>query len=162
MLRLNGIVLSIATLLAAGPVLATPSGSIIDQFETSGPAATFAKHPDLARFTTAGSLDGKPYASLATETVAALARIQTMMSDVDTGWSDVIEVRVLTTSEADRVTAAVLIAADPRLAALPVSYRVVGQLPAARAKVGLDVLVRSKAAVEATALRHGPDSPATK
>ena len=81
------------------------------------------------------------------------------MSDVDTGWSEVIEVRVLTTSEGDRAKVAALVAADPRLAALPVSYRVVDQLSAPRAKVGLDVLVRSKAAVDATARRYGPGSP---
>lgn len=162
MRRLNGIVLSIATLLAAGPVLAAPSGSIIDQFEASGPAATFAMYPDLARFTTAGSPDGKAFASLSDEAAAAINRAQTMMSEVDTGWSEVIELRVLTTSEADRAEVAALVAADPRLAALPVSYRVVDQLSAPRAKVGLDVLVRSSAAVAASAHRYGPGSPTTK
>lgn len=159
MVRLNGIMLSIATLLVAGPALAAPTGSIIDQFEATGPAATFAMYPDLARFTTAGSPEGKVYASLPEETSDAVARVQAMMSDVDTGWSEVIEVRVLTTSEGDRAKVAALVAADPRLAALPVSYRVVDQLSAPRAKVGLDVLVRSKAAVDATARRYGPGSP---
>ncbi len=162
MRRLNGIVLSIATLLASGPALAAPTASIIDQFETSGPAATFAMYPDLARFTTVGSPGGKVYTSLPEETSDAVARVQAMMSDVNTSWSEVIEVRVLTTSEADRAEVAALIAADPRLAALPVSYRVDGQLSAPRAKVGLDVLARSKAAVEATARRYGPGSPTTK
>lgn len=159
MLRLNGIVLSIATLLVAGPVLAAPSGSIIDQFEATGPAATFARHPDLARFTTAGSPEGKVYTSLPEETSDAVARVQAMMKDVETGWSEVIEVRVLTTSEGDRAKVAALVAADLRLTALPVSYRVVDQLSAPRAKVGLDVLVRSEAAVEATARRYRPASP---
>ena len=159
MVRLNGIMLSIATLLVAGPALAAPTGSIIDQFEATGPAATFAMYPDLARFTTAGSPEGTVYASLPEETSDAVARVQAMMSDVDTGWSEVIEVRVLTTSEGDRAKVAALVAADPRLAALPVSYRVVDQLSAPRAKVGLDVLVRSKAAVDATARRYGPGSP---
>ena len=45
MVRLNGIMLSIATLLVAGPALAAPTGSIIDQFEATGPAATFAMYP---------------------------------------------------------------------------------------------------------------------
>ena len=96
------------------------------------------------------------------ETAAAIERVQTMMSDVDTGWSEVIEVRVLTTSDADRAETAAMIAADPRLAALPVSYRVVDQLSAPRSRVSLDVLARSKAAVAATARRYGPGSPTTK
>lgn len=155
MRRLNGIVLSIATMLAAGPALAAPAGSIIDQFEASGSAVVFMEHPDLARFTTVGSPEGLTYASIPEELTAALTRVQTMMADVDTGWSEVIEVRVLTRSEPDRDAVAVLIAADPRLAGLPVSYRVLDRLSASRARVGLDVLVKSPAAVQATARRYG-------
>jgi len=147
MRRLNGIVLSIATLLAAGPVMAAPAGSIIDQFEASGPNVVFMQYPDLARFRTIGSPAGETYASLADEAAAAITRVQTMMSDADTGWSEVIEVRVLTTSASDQATVVALIAADPRLSALPVSYRVLDRLPADRARIGLDVLVTSAKAV---------------
>ena len=159
MLRLNGIVLSIATLLAAGPALAEPAAPIIDRFEATGPVVAFTMYPDLARFTTTGSPDGKVFTSLSEETTAAITRVQGMMGDVDTGWSEVIELRVLTTTEADRAEVAALIAADPRLAALPVSYRVVGQLAATRAKVGLDVVVISPAATAATVRKYGSASP---
>ncbi|MBI5941873.1 MAG: hypothetical protein HY859_15770 [Caulobacterales bacterium] len=146
MLRLNGIVLSIATLLVAGPTLAAPTGSIADPFETMAPEAAFSRYPDLVRFRTIGSPDGRTFASLSDETAAAITRVETMMRDVDTGWSEVIELRILTASEADRTETAALIAADPRLSVLPVSYRVVDRLPADRARVGLDVLVSSASA----------------
>ncbi|MFA7262574.1 MAG: hypothetical protein WC068_06095 [Caulobacter sp.] len=127
--------------------MAAPAGSIIDQFEASGPNVVFMQYPDLARFRTIGSPGGETYASLADETAAAITRVQTMMSDVDTGWSEVIEVRVLTTSASDQATVVALIAADPRLSALPVSYQVLDRLPADRARIGLDVLVTSAKAV---------------
>lgn len=161
MLRLNGIVLSIATLLAAAPALAAPEASLIDQLDGSNPAMVFVQHPDLARFSTIGSPDGTVFASLSDETAAAIARVQTMMSDVDTGWSEVVEARVLVTSDTDRAEATRLIAADSRLAALPVSYRLVEQLSAPRAKFGLDVVVISKTAVETMSRRYGPGSPST-
>ncbi|MDP1737078.1 MAG: hypothetical protein Q8L23_06530 [Caulobacter sp.] len=155
MRRLNWIVLSIATMLAASQVQAAPAVSILDQFEASNSAVVFREHPDLARLTTVGSSRGQTYTSLPEELTAALTRVQTMMADVDTGWSEVIEMRVLTTSEPDRVAVAALIAVDPRLAGRPVSYRVLDRLSAPRAKVGLDVLVKSPAAVQATARRYG-------
>jgi len=147
---LNGIVLSIATLMAAGPAMAAPTGSIIDQFEAVGPDVVFRQYPDLARFRTIGSPNGEIYASLADETAAAITRVQTMMREVDTGWSEVIEVRVLTTSASDEAAVAALVAADPRLSASPVSYRVLDRLPADRAKMGLDVVVSSARAVAST------------
>lgn len=146
MRRLNGIVLSIATLLAPAWAMAEPTPSVINPFEAFGPLATFTLAPDLARFRTIGSPDGQTFNGVADETTAAITRVQAMMSELDTGWSEVIALRVLVTSEADRVQAAAVIAADPRLAALPVSYRLVDRLPAPRARVGLDVLARSKAA----------------
>lgn len=147
MLRLNGIVLSIATLLAAGPALAAPDTAAPDPFEAFSPDLAFAQHPDLARFTTIGSPDGQMFASLSDETAAAIDRVQTMMTDVNTGWSEVLEVRILTTSEADQTTIAALIARDPRLAAVPVSYRVLDRLPADGARMGIEVLVNSAQAV---------------
>lgn len=162
MRRLNGIVLSIAILLAPATALAEPTPSVIDQFEASGPRATFTLAPDLARFRTIGSPDGQTFNGLVEETAAAIARVQAMMRELDTGWSEVIALRVLITSEVDRIQVAAIIAADPRLAALPVSYRLVDPLPAARARVGLDVLARSTAAVEATARRYGPGAPTTR
>ncbi len=162
MRRLNGIVLSIAILLAPATALAEPATSIIDRFEATGPLATFTLAPDLARFRTIGSPDSQTFNGVADETTAAITRVQAMMSELDTGWPEVIALRVLVTSEADRAQAAAVIAADPRLAALPVSYRLVDRLPAPRARVGLDVLARSTAAVEATARRYGPGAPTTR
>ncbi len=152
MRRLNGIVLSIAILLGPATALAEPTPSVIDEFEASGPLTTFTLAPDLARFRTIGSPDGQTFNGVADETTAAVTRVQAMMSELDTGWSEVIALRVLVTSEADRVQAAAVIAADPRLAALPVSYRLVDRLPATRARVGLDVLTR----------RYGPGAPTTR
>lgn len=152
MRRLNGIVLSIAILLAPTAALAEPATSIIDRFEATGPLATFTLAPDLARFRTIGSPDGQIFNGVADETTAAITRVQAMMSELDRGWPEVIALRVLVTSEADRVQAAAVIAADPRLAVLPVSYRLVDPLPAARARVGLDVLAR----------RYGRGAPTTR
>lgn len=147
MLRLNGIVLSIATLLVAGPVLAGPNIVTPDPFEAFAPDFAFAQRRDLARFTTIGSPDGPLFASPAEETAAAINRVQSMMTDVNTGWPDVLEVRILTTSAVDQETVAALIANDPRLAGLPVSYRVVERLPADGAAMGIEVLVSSARAV---------------
>lgn len=147
MRRLNGIVLSIATLLAAGPALAAPDASVLDPFEIPSPALAFTQQPDLARFTTIGSPDGRVFVALPDETAAAIDRVQAMMVEANTGWSEVIEVQVLTTSADDDAAVAALIARDPRLSALPVSHRVLDRLPAAGARMGIVVLVSSARAV---------------
>lgn len=144
MRRLNGIVLSIATLLAASPALAAP---VLDPFETAGPALANSLQPDLARFTTIGSPDGQVFATLPDEATAAIDRVQAMMTEANTGWSEVIEVQILTTSADDDAAMAALIAGDPRLSALPVSHRVLDRLPAAGARMGIVVLVSSARAV---------------
>lgn len=147
MFRLNGIVLSIATLLAPAPALAAQAISAPDPFGDAGPAQVFARHPDLAQFTTVGSPDGQTFVSLPDETMAALSRVQGMMSEANTGWSDVLEVRILTMSAADQASVAAQITNDPRLSALPITYRIVDSLPANGARLGIQVLVSSARAV---------------
>lgn len=149
MRRLNGIVLSIATLLAAGPAMAAPPPSLLDQFDARSAASVFLEHPEVMRFTTVGSPDGRTFASARDEAEAALARAQAMMTDFGAGWADVVEVRIETTSESDRIAVATLLGEDPRLSRLAVTYRVVDRLSAPRARVGLDLVARPVGATRA-------------
>lgn len=139
MVRAIGIAVFLGAATLAGPAGAGAEGSVLDQLDVDS-ARVFALEPDLVRFTTIGSPEGARYASLADELSAAIVRAKAMASDANAGWATLIQIRVITTSEADRAEAAGIFAADPELAALPVSWRVVDRLPAREARIGLDLV----------------------
>jgi hypothetical protein len=133
--------------------------TLIDQYKAGCERELFQQHPNLAGFTTVGSLDGRRYAVLMDEVAHSFTRLETMMTDVGVELQDILEIRVELLSEKDRTEVAARFADEPHLAGIPFTYRVVDRLPVPWARVGFYGLADSPEAARRSLVLYGTGHP---